>query len=94
MADHDETKAPGTMARIDDDDVEGHSAGPAGSRPRRRDQRRIDEDDVEGHRGRHREPTAARTTRRDARRAARIDDDEDDVEGHFGYVKGPSSRGE
>ena len=24
MADHDDTKAPGMMARIDDDDVEGH----------------------------------------------------------------------
>ena len=39
MADHDDTKAPGMMARIDDDDVEGHMM-----------QSRVDAgDDVEGH---------------------------------------------
>ncbi len=97
MADHDETKAPGMLPRVnDDDDVEGHSA------PARRaydpdgvTQRRIDEDDVEGHRG----PAARVDGGPDdygAMRVARprIDDDEEDVEGHYGYVKGPSSRGE
>ena len=52
MADHDETQAPGMLPRIDDDDVEGHSAGARrAADPDGVTQRRLDEEDVEGHRG-------------------------------------------
>lgn len=94
MADHDETKAPGMMPSIDDDDVEGHAAPqhralePDGIDP-------IDEGDVEGHRGGMTRADGGPDDFGQTRVSRpRIDDDEDDVEGHFGYVKGPSTRGE
>ncbi len=51
MPEHDDTKAPGMMSRIDDDDVEGHG-GPGSAR------KATDDDDVEGHGG----PGSARKT--------------------------------
>jgi len=86
MADHDETRAPGMLPRInDDDDVEGHGHGTP---------RAAGGDDVEGHG--HGNPRAAGEddVEGHGHGAPRAADDEDDVEGHFGYMKGPSSRGE
>ena len=101
MADHDETQAPGMLPRIDDDDVEGHSAGARrAADPDGVTQRRLDEEDVEGHRGGMTRadggpdeggPDDFSRTRVASRR---IDEGEDDVEGHYGMLKGPSSRGE
>ena len=41
MPEHDDTKAPGMMSRIDDEDVEGHSTHSA--------RKATDDEDVEGH---------------------------------------------
>ncbi len=83
MADHDDTKAPGMMARIDDDDVEGHMM-----------QSRVDADeDVEGHVMRTRVDDAGDDVEGHVVRT-RVDAEDDDVEGHFGQLKSPSSRGE
>jgi hypothetical protein len=88
MPDQDEIRPQGIKsARLDDDDVEGHSFKQA----------RVDggDDDVEGHGGMAPRPDGGPDEfGRLRHKAARIDADDDDVEGHFSHLKSPSSRGE
>ncbi len=51
MPEHDDTKAPGMMSRIDDDDVEGHGGHVKSPRA-------TEDDDVEGHGGHAKSPRA------------------------------------
>jgi hypothetical protein len=96
MPEHDETRPPSAMARIDDDeDVEGHSLRRA-VEPDGVTSRRIDDDeDVEGHRGMSSRADGGPDDFGQARvNRTRVDGDDDDVEGHYGQLKSPASRGE